>query len=188
MHPFITVHITLFLCFMLVLAAINDLRVQKIPNLINFSVVAVSICFYTFTHGLDGLIFSVSGMLLGVALLIAPYIMGGMGAGDAKLMGAVGSVLGPKGVFVSFLYTAIVGGVYAVIQLIVHRYHGKAIVTNIYTGIKTLILTRQWMTTPAEPHEKSPRLCYGLAIALGTFAYLALERLGFSLFNGFRLF
>ena len=188
MHPFISNQAIVFLCVALVLAAANDLQFRNIPNLLNFLVTGLGILYYGWFHGLEGLIFSVSGMLLGIALLIGPYLLGGMGAGDAKLMGAVGAILGPKGVFVSFLYTAFVGGIYAGIMLLVYRSHGRAVMVNVFTGIKSLLYTRQWVPATSGPYEKSPRLCYGLAIALGTFIYLALERLGYSLFQGFRLF
>jgi prepilin peptidase CpaA len=183
--PLISNPIVCFLCIALILAAVNDLRFRKIPNLLNFSVIAFSFFYHCWFHGIRGLIFSASGMLLGVALLIGPYLLGGMGAGDAKLMGAVGAALGPKGVFISFLYSAIVGGFYAGILLLVYRTHTRAIIVNMITGIKSLVYTRQWAPESTEHYEKSPRLCYGLAIALGTITYMALERMGYSLFHGF---
>jgi prepilin peptidase CpaA len=185
-NPLISNQTIVFLSTALVFAAINDLQFRKIPNLLNFLVIGLSVIFYSWVYGFEGLIFSVSGMLLGIALLIGPYLLGGMGAGDAKLMGAVGAVLGPKGVFICFFYVAMVGGIYAGIMLLVYRSHGRVIISNVLTGIKSLLITRQWVPTVPEPHEKSPRLCYGLAIALGTFIYLALERMGYNLFQGFR--
>ncbi len=59
---------------------------------------------------------STGGLFLGVAFLLPVYLIGGMGAGDVKLMGAVGSILGPQGVFIAFLYSAIAGGLYALFR------------------------------------------------------------------------
>ena len=76
-----------------------------------------------------------------MALLIVFYLMGMMGAGDVKLMGAVGSILGPAGVFKAFLFTAIVGGIYAVIVL---AYHGQlaGFMKRIALSLKLSLLTR----------------------------------------------
>jgi prepilin peptidase CpaA len=186
-HPFVTDPLSIFLCIILVLAAVNDLQFRKIPNLLTFPVMGLAILYHAWFHGFDGLYFSIGGMLLGIALLIGPYLLGGMGAGDAKLMGAAGAVLGPKGVFISFLYTAIVGGMYAVLMLVIYRSHGRAIVGHLLSGVRSLLYTRQWAPTPIEPAEKSPRICYGLAIALGTVIYMALGRMGYDLFSGFRV-
>ncbi len=187
-HPFISNHITVFLCVALVLAAANDLQFRKIPNLLSLSVIGLSILYYGWVHGLEGLIFSVSGMLMGTALFIGPYLLGGMGAGDAKLMGAVGAVLGPRGVFICFLYIAVVGGIYAGFMLFTAKSHGRAIVTNMLAQIKMLLFTHQWVPSSSDPYDESPRLCHGLAIALGTFVYIAMERLGYSPFQGLRFF
>ena len=67
--------------------------------------------------------------------------MGMMGAGDVKLMGAVGSILGPAGVFNAFLFTAIVGGIYA---LIVLAYHGQLVgfIKRFALSLKLSLLTR----------------------------------------------
>ena len=107
-----------FLLSVLLVAVVYDLMLNKIPNLLTYPTMAFAIIYHGVTKGPAGLIFSAGGLLLGIALLILPYWVGEMGAGDAKLMGAVGAVLGPKGVFIAFLLTALTGGIYAIIALI----------------------------------------------------------------------
>jgi len=90
----------------LIISAVIDYRLQKIPNIITYPTMALAVGFHSFTHGGNGLYFSLSGLMAGIALLILPYFLGGMGAGDAKLMGAVGAVVGPREVFIAFLYSS----------------------------------------------------------------------------------
>ncbi len=91
-----------------------------------------------------------------------------MGAGDAKLMGAVGAILGSKGVFVAFLLTAIIGGIYAIITILLHQKQFKGFFTKQLITLKLFILTRKFIPDPVEDSNKKPKLCYGVAIALGT--------------------
>ena len=103
---------------------------------------------------------------MGLALLIMFYFMGMMGAGDVKLMGAVGSILGPAGVFNAFLFTAIVGGIYALIVLV---YHGQIVgfMKRIAQSLKLSLITVRPTLVPNEG-KATPILCYGIAIAIGT--------------------
>ena len=112
---------------------------------------------------------------MGIAILIVPYLMGGMGAGDAKLMGTVGAVVGAKGVFVSFLFTAIVGGIYALIVLLRNRQYSKGFITRNTTTAKTFLFTGQFIPISDNAEKKKPKLCYGVAIALGTSIYMFFE-------------
>jgi prepilin peptidase CpaA len=139
---------------------------------------AVAFTYHFITHGLNGALFSAGGLGLGIAILIVPYLMGGMGAGDAKLMGAVGAVVGAKGVFVAFLFTAIVGGVYAMIVLLMNRQYSKGLIARHATTARTFVFTGQFIPIPDNAEEKKPKLCYGVAIALGTFIYMFLELSG----------
>jgi len=177
------IFISILLCLSLLFAAIYDLKYQKIPNLLNFSLAIIAIVFHTIFFGLDGLLFSAGGLLLGIALFIPPYAFGGMGAGDAKLMGAVGAVVGVKGVFISAVLTAIYGGIYALLLLLIYRQYGLSIFSRAWAVLKTFILTRQYVpvSTP-NPIKKKPRLCYGIAIALGTVTYLLLDYMGYEFF------
>ena len=102
----------LFLLSILSISAIIDFRAQKIPNLITLPAVIIALLYHFFTNGIDGLTFSALGLAAGIGLLIIPYMLGGMGAGDAKLMGAVGAILGTKSVFTAFPSTVELSGAY----------------------------------------------------------------------------
>jgi len=125
------------------------------------------ILYHTTTKGFNGFLFSVAGVGVGIAALIIPYIFKGTGAGDVKLMGAVGGLLGPKDVFIAFLFTCIVGGIYAIILLFFHGYL-KETAKRFGATLKTFIFTRKFIYNPCYDRGKGPKLCYGLAIALGT--------------------
>ncbi len=180
MHNNIDPFLTLFLSSILVVAVVTDLRTQKIPNLLTVSTMFLGLVYYSITNGWNGLFFSLEGLLLGIGILIIPYLMGGMGAGDAKLMGAIGAMIGPKGVFIAFLYTAIAGGIYALIILLFNMEYFKDFIKRSSITIKSFVLTRQFISIPAEESEKKPKLCYGVAIAIGTFSYILLEYYGYN--------
>jgi prepilin peptidase CpaA len=173
----------ILLLFILTASAIIDFRVQRIPNLITFPTVIIALLFHFLAQGVDGLIFSTLGLATGIGLLIIPYMFGVSGAGDAKLMGSVGAVLGSKSVFTAFLFTAIVGGIYAIVLILFNKkqfnkkqfkgFFKKQLIT-----LKLFILTREFIPDPIEENNKKPKLCYGVAIALGTFIYLGLDLSG----------
>ena len=110
-------YLTIILFVTLVLAAAFDLRQRRIPNVLTLPVMAGGIIYWSVFSGVDGFMHGTGGLLLGIGFLVIFYLMGIMGAGDVKLMGAVGSFLGPQGVFHAFLYSAIIGGLYALFVL-----------------------------------------------------------------------
>ena len=160
------------LTIVLIIAAVTDLRFRKIPNWLTYPTMMVGIAYHTSMNGFSGFLFSLEGLAVGIGVFIVPFLMGGMGAGDAKLMGAVGGLLGPKGVFIAFLFTAIVGGIYAVVLLTLHG-HLKETARRYGSLLKTFIFTQKFIYIPPPKREKAPRLCYGLVIASGTLISLA---------------
>jgi prepilin peptidase CpaA len=172
----------IFLSGVLIVSAAIDFRTQKIPNLITFPTMLIALVYHCMANGLDGLLFSLGGLAVGIGLLLLPYLMGGMGAGDAKLMGAVGGVVGAKAVFFAFILTAIVGGVYALVLLIIYRQHFRGFFKKQVTTLWAFILTRKYIPDPVKAGKNSPKLCYGLAIALGTGIYIILDLSGYKFF------
>jgi len=162
----------LFLTIALLIAAINDIRFHKIPNWLTLTIVIAGILYHTTMKGFNGFLFSVGGIAVGIATLIIPYLLGGTGAGDVKLMGAVGGFLGPKGTFIAFLSTSIIGGIYAIVLLALHGFL-KETAKRYGSIIKTFILTRNFIYIPPSKNEQKPKLCYGIAIALGTLISVA---------------
>jgi prepilin peptidase CpaA len=107
-------------------------------------------------------------------IFIVLYLMGGMGAGDVKLMGAVGAMIGPQMVLIAALYTAIAGGIYAIAVIAFHP-RARAIRTALMETVKTFIYQRSLRYDRPAGEENPPKLCYGVAIAIGTIAAVILK-------------
>jgi prepilin peptidase CpaA len=160
-------------------AAAQDVRQGKIPNLITFPTMAIGILCHSVMEGLNGMFFSLGGLTLGIGLFIFPYWIGKAGAGDAKLMGAAGAVIGPKGVLIAFVITTLAGGLYALIVLLWYRSYLHGLARRIVSMLKIFAVTAQIMYIPPATTEKAPQLRYGVAIAFGTITFLFLECVGY---------
>jgi len=155
------------LAIILLIAVVSDIRFHKIFNWLTFPAMVVAVSYHSYMSGLHGLLFSVVGIFVGIGLLILFYFKGGMGAGDVKLMGAVGGMIGAKGVFVAFLCTALAGGIFAIVLLTLHG-HLKETAKRYGTILKVLIFTWSLIYLPPEKEEKMPLMPYGVSIAIGT--------------------
>jgi prepilin peptidase CpaA len=156
-------------------ACVFDLRTRRIPNWLTFGATAVALAFHFVSGGAGGVAQGVVGWATGVALLIAPYALGGMGAGDLKLVGALGAWLGPGDIFWLAMYTGVAG---AVMALIVSAWHGylRHALSNMW-----LLLTH-WRISGLRPlpeltlaTSSGPRLAYAAPILVGTMVMLWLR-------------
>jgi prepilin peptidase CpaA len=169
------------LAVVIITAAYLDIRSGKIPNLLTYPTMLVAVIYHSIASGWDGLFFSSTGLMLGIGLLVIPYMMGGMGAGDVKLLGAAGSILGPKGVFMSCLLSAVAGGIYAAFLLVLYRRQLRPFIERWLTTLKALILSGRLIYLRPDKKAKAPKLRYGVAIAAGTICYLAAGLSGYKL-------
>ena len=174
-------YIFIFLAGILIIAAIIDLYLHKIPNFLTYPTIIIALLYNSMYHGLNGLLFSITGLLVGMAVLGIFYIFGAMGAGDVKLMGAVGAVLGPKNVLNAFLFTGIIGVVYALIIILFRFEASKTLLKRIIVTLKTLLFTGNFIPIPAVEDEKPPKLCYGIAIAIGAIITIWLKAANYNL-------
>ncbi|MFZ7943941.1 A24 family peptidase [Neobacillus sp. 19] len=102
----------------LLISIITDLQKRKILNIVTIPSILIALIFYATTLGWEGFVFTTRGFAVGLGLLIIPYLLGGIGAGDVKLMAAIGALMGTSFVFYSFIYTALIGGLIAVVVII----------------------------------------------------------------------
>lgn len=162
--------LSLFLCAVLIAAAVTDLRHRRIPNLYTFSAAGVALAAHALAGGWGGLLFSLAGLGLGMALLLPMYAARGMGAGDVKLLGAVGAALGPLGVFNAFLFSALAGLAYLGILLAAHGRYSRRVLARVAGMSHGLLRSGFFIYVPSSDEERSlkPKLCYGVAIAAGT--------------------
>ena len=153
------------------IAVYYDLRFRRIPNWLTLSALVAGIGYHAITGGFAGLGLSLLGMAAGFGCFFLFYIAGGMGAGDVKLMAAIGSLIGPRDVLFAAAYTAIAGGVYALILIVAKKENRKALARY---GImaKALLTTGHFAPIPRDESMKTTPLCYGVAIAIGTLAVL----------------
>ncbi len=99
------------------IAAVTDVWKFKVYNLLTLPLLAVALVYHGVAGGGLGLGASLLGTLFGFGLLIVPYAMGGVGAGDVKLMAAIGAWLGMPLTFYVFIASGLAGGVYAIVLL-----------------------------------------------------------------------
>ena len=148
---------TIFLLSIATIGAIYDWKARRIPNWLTLGSLVIIFLLNIFHSGIWGFVNSLLGLLAGLALLFIPYIIGGMGAGDVKLLGTLGAIVGYKRIILIFFYTAISGLVLGIIWLIFNP--GR---------LKFLITTGQILPTV----DKNQKIPYGIAILMGTILYI----------------
>lgn len=171
------------LLILLVAAVLADLRSQRIPNLLVFPAFGLSLLVHTLALGLEGLIGVGAGLAVGVAMLLPFYLTGGMGAGDVKLLGVVGSFLGPWGAFVAGLATLMAGAVLGIAVIIWQRLvpllepyilHMSGLPASMLHAAPSTKVTRR---SPVTKIAYSPAIAAGTAAALWYLDVIPMQRL-----------
>jgi prepilin peptidase CpaA len=163
-------------------AAVYDVRYRRIPNWISVCGVLAGLAMNTFLTfdspaRWSGLVSSLEGFGLGFGVYFALYALRAMGAGDVKLMAAVGAIVGPANWFAIFLITAITGGIMALI-LIALRRRFTTTMWNVGFILSEMKSGRPAYVGKEELDVKSPKavgLPHGAVIAVGTVFYLAIS-------------
>ena len=158
-----------------ILACYYDGRSRIIPNKLTAALMAAGLVTNVVFSGWQGLLFSLAGFAAGLLILFVPFCLGGIGAGDVKLLAAIGSLLGTAFAADSFLYGAIIGGVWAVVVLI----RQKSLIQSLkVAGYRLAILASGQKITAPPLHTFSSGnnwgFPYGIAISLGAAAAMVL--------------
>jgi prepilin peptidase CpaA len=161
-----------------VLAAVTDLRSFKIYNVLSFPLLLSGVAYHGFAGGPGALAGSLLGALFGFGVLVPLYVAGGVGAGDVKLLAAVGAWLGLSRIFYVFLASSLAAGAYALILVIWYQ-TGAETVGNlkiIWYRIKVLgrhIAREDGVEAAVRETDRRRRLIpFGAMIALGLIATL----------------
>lgn len=162
----------------LVVAAVIDGLQLKVPNWITFPMIISGWIYSTAFSpyaGWEGLFLSLVGTAVGLAVLLPAYAVGGMGAGDVKLMAGVGAWMWGTVTLYAFAATAVVGGVIA-IGMVLSRGAWQKHRDQFWSILGEIATVKDPEQLAAIAAERKPRmflLPYGIPIAIGTIAYFA---------------
>jgi len=153
------------------LAVYYDLTARRIPNWISAFVIAYGMTAHVWSGGWTGLFLSLGGLAIGGGVLLIPYLMGGMGTGDVKLLAAIGSVVGPDGIIIVFILTALAGGLLAIFVLLAQRR-----LVNTSNRVVRLFIDQRLRegVVGGKPTKRSVAIPYGVAISVGTWGFIGL--------------
>ena len=159
----------------LVLAAIVDGVRLRVPNWVTYPLIAAGWLYSGVAFGWAGLGWSLGGTAVGLALLLPAYAVGGMGAGDVKLLAGVGAWIHATHTFHAFCVSAIVGAVLAVAMVAWQGAWGKHIAQfqSIVMEFLTIRNPEQLAAIAAQRKSSMLLLPYGIPITIGTIAYFA---------------
>lgn len=159
----------------LVIAAIIDGKILKVPNWLTFPFILCGWLHGTLHGEWAGLGYSLLGTLVGAVLLLVLRAVGGMGAGDVKLLAGVGAWLGAATTWWAFLATAIVGGVMAAVMIATSGQWRKHW-AQAHQILNEWVTIRNPEKLAAIARERKPDmrlLPYGIPMAIGSILYFA---------------
>jgi prepilin peptidase CpaA len=156
----------------LVVAAVIDGRQLRVPNWLTFHFVIGGLVFAAWYGGRAMFFSSLAGTGVGLISLLPLYAIGGMGAGDVKLMAGVGAWLGPVLTFWAFVSTALVGGVLGVAMIVAsgNVIHHWVMLQTIVHEILTIRNPVELAERAGERKKNMMLLPYGISIAIGSIA------------------
>ena len=145
------------------LAAAIDLRSRRVPNPLTATLAALGVAFAA--SGISGLTVgaSLTGLVLGLALMLPGHLFGATGAGDVKLFAAVGALIGPLPIAMAFFYTALAGGVLALVV----AFRRQRLQQTLGATARLISTAAANSAAIASPLENN-RFAYAPAIAVGT--------------------
>lgn len=160
---------------LLVLAAVIDGFELKVPNWLTFPMIVGGWVYSLAAFGWAGFGWSLLGMFVGILLLLPAYAIGGMGAGDVKLLAGVGAWLHGTHVFYAFCISTVIGAVIAVLMVLARRSWNKhsAQFWMILGEIMTIRDPNQLSEIAAQRKSSMLLLPYGIPIAIGSIVYFA---------------
>jgi prepilin peptidase CpaA len=157
----------LFASAFLFLCCATDTFLGEIPNPLNLTLILSALLYHGVNGGVGAIGMALLGLLLGGALLMIPYLLGGTGGGDVKALAALGALLGPAAIFQMFLFTALIGGGLALLHYVAARPpHSEQ-----RHPLRTFLGTGDWSALRPQGAASKERFPYAAALCFGFFAY-----------------
>jgi prepilin peptidase CpaA len=151
----------------------TDVRTRRIPNILCGVGMVVGIVLNAVYFGGEGLLTSMSGLVIAVAALLAPFALGGIGGGDVKMMGAIGALLGPHAALGSLLVGMALGGAIMVVHLARKGGLWRTVSTVATMATASIVLRSLDPLRVSAEQAGAITLPYSVPLGLGTLIVLA---------------
>jgi len=146
-------------------SAFVDFYTRRVPNWLTMGTAALGFTLAAAHLSRVTIGAAAAGFAVGLLVMLPGHLIGATGAGDVKLMAAVGTLLGPQHVLLAFLYTALAGGVLAVAAAVKRRRLRQTVERT-----AALVYTGGANVAEIEDRSADNRFAYAPAIALGALA------------------
>ena len=162
--------------------AVQDVRGGRIPNWLTVSALALGFvlnALNTYPTPMQGLWFAAKGFALAFALNLIMYALRMTGAGDVKLMAAIGALVGCSDFMGIFLLNAIIGGVLG-LTLVCVKGRARQTLWNVGFMVSEMMKWRAPYLAREQLDVNSPEaltLPRAVPICLGAIAFLAIARI-----------
>jgi prepilin peptidase CpaA len=143
-------------------ATIIDVRERRVPNVLTMGLASAGLLLAMGGWGELTLGSALTGLALGLAVMLPGHVLGATGAGDVKLVAAFGTLLGPDDILGAFIRMAFAGGALA---LMVAMARGR--LRDSVTGTALLVTTRGQAAGAIKDPSVNNRFPYAPAIAIG---------------------
>lgn len=169
------------LVVLLLTAAVIDYRSLRIPNWLTLGGMVLGLALSTalVRPAYSGLLAGLGGIAVGMLVFLPLYAIRVLGAGDVKLMGAVGAFLGTADTLRALLFVAIAGGI-AAVAVAVRRRALRRLVGNLSQAtVQMMAFATVGGERPGDAiaAHSVGKLPYGISICIGTIAYLVARQL-----------
>lgn len=162
---------------LLILALVSDLRTYRIKNSITYSFMLVGLAVNLALNGLSGVLFSLQGIMLPVVGLILLYMMRIIGAGDIKLLSALGAVMGAGFILNAAIYSFVSGGVIAA-MLIIMRRNGIERFKFLVLYLKSCLISMELLQyADFKDKQDNSKFHFSIAVVSGTMAEVIISKL-----------
>jgi prepilin peptidase CpaA len=148
----------------------TDWRWRRIPNWLTVPGLLAGIAVNAAVSGLSGVKTSLLGAGLGLLLLLPFVFLRSLGAGDWKLAGALGAIVGPGALLDLLMGSIFVAGVMALVLVIYKRRVGETF-RNIGGMLRSMLTFRMPGAEVSLDNPRSLKIPYGVALALTTLLF-----------------
>jgi prepilin peptidase CpaA len=156
-------------------AGVTDLRHQKIPNWLTYPAIPIAVLLHWMIAGGHAALLSLGGAALGLGILLPFVLLGGLGGGDWKLVGALGAFFEPRGLVPVLLLTLMINGIMALALVLWKKRAGQTL-RNM--GRITAAIFR-FQSPGAElsiENSETEKIPFGVAAAIATLLYVGAQQ------------